>query len=78
MKMTLRISGMTCDHCAVSVERALNRLPNVRAQVSYDTGLATVTGVEMSAADIVDAIAGKGYGATILACDGEPVVGGMI
>lgn len=42
MTTTLRITGMTCDHCARSVERALNALDGVRADVSYADGIARV------------------------------------
>ena len=78
MKLTASVSGMTCDHCAVTIERALNRLPKVTAQVSYETGLATVIGAELRAGDVLDAIAAKGYDAKILACDGDAVFGDMI
>lgn len=31
---TLRITGMTCDHCAQTVQTALNSLPGVHASVT--------------------------------------------
>ncbi|HHO68722.1 MAG TPA: copper chaperone, partial [Gammaproteobacteria bacterium] len=31
--LALRITGMTCQHCADSAEAALNALPGVRATV---------------------------------------------
>ena len=39
---TLQIAGMTCDHCAHSLERALGALPGIEAEVSYPTGTARV------------------------------------
>lgn len=38
----LTISGMTCEHCARTIEDALNTLPSVRAAVSYATHRAEV------------------------------------
>ena len=36
---TLRITGMTCDHCAKSIEGALASVAGVvEAKVSYDEG----------------------------------------
>ncbi len=61
---TLRISGMTCDHCARTVEGALNELPDVVANVSYDEGLARVeSDAEIDAESLVRAVKSKGYGA---------------
>jgi len=40
--LQLRITGMTCDHCAKSTEEALNALAGVKASVSFDEGLAKV------------------------------------
>jgi mercuric reductase len=34
----LRITGMTCGHCARTVEDALNALPGVKAQVFLLSG----------------------------------------
>ncbi|WP_083250680.1 cation transporter [Acidihalobacter aeolianus] len=44
MDATLRINDMTCEHCAVAVRRALDKLEGVSAQVSYAEGLARVEG----------------------------------
>jgi copper chaperone CopZ len=30
--LILRITGMTCDHCARSIEEVLNALPGVRGE----------------------------------------------
>lgn len=40
----IKVSGMTCDACAVSVQKSLEKTKGVkRAEVSSDKGLATVT-----------------------------------
>ena len=61
---TWRISKMTCEHCATTVEGALNALPNVTAKVSYETGLAEVRNVAgVTTEEIRRAVRAKGYGA---------------
>ncbi|MBI1196198.1 MAG: mercury(II) reductase [Gammaproteobacteria bacterium] len=63
---TLRITGMTCDHCASAVEKALTALPGVKAEVSYSEGIARV---ESSAAvdtrRLLETVRAKGYGASL-------------
>lgn len=40
----IKVSGMTCDACAISVQKSLEKAKGVkRADVSSDKGLATVT-----------------------------------
>jgi len=40
----IKVSGMTCEACAVSVQRSLEKVKGVRhAEVSSEKGLATVT-----------------------------------
>ena len=39
---TLRITGMTCKHCARTLEGVLNEISGVAARVSYGEGLAQV------------------------------------
>ncbi|MBI3042957.1 MAG: mercury(II) reductase [Betaproteobacteria bacterium] len=69
---TLRVTGMTCDHCAQTVAKALGKVPGVTAaQVSYAEGTARVDssdGVPESA--LVKAVAGKGYRAELLQARG--------
>ena len=61
--LTLRITGMTCDHCATGIEKALNALPTVEAKVSYETGLAEITfGDEIEHQQLLDTVTAKGYG----------------
>ena len=63
----LRITGMTCDPCARSAEKALNALPGVKASVSYEEGIAQVETVEpLDPEQLVQAVASAGYGAEVL------------
>ena len=41
-RKTIQISGMTCGHCAASVEERLNLIDGVRAEVSMSKGNAVV------------------------------------
>ena len=63
MKKTLTIEGMMCAHCAAHVEKALNALPGVTAQVDLAGKTAVVTG---SAGDeaLKQAVAYAGYQVT--------------
>jgi mercuric reductase len=69
----LQISGMTCDHCASSIEAALNALPGVRASVSYPKARAQlqVSGA-LNTAQLLATIAAKGYQAQLLNSQHEP------
>ncbi|HSB33056.1 MAG TPA: copper ion binding protein [Nitrospirota bacterium] len=43
-KKTLKIQGMTCNHCAMRVSKALKSVPGVQdAQVDLKNGEASVT-----------------------------------
>ncbi len=65
--LELRITGMTCDHCARSVESALNALPGVKARVSYkDTRAEVEAPNDLSPERLVKAVQAKGYGASLL------------
>lgn len=41
-KKTIKISGMTCPHCAATVASALNRIEGVRAEVKLAKGGAKI------------------------------------
>jgi len=43
MNKTMNIEGMMCVHCKANVEKALNAIPGVAAQVDLDAGTAAVT-----------------------------------
>jgi copper chaperone len=62
MKTTLKIEGMSCQHCVMHVKKAIGALPGVsgaevnigRAEVDYDE---SKTGKE----DLKKAVEGAGY-----------------
>ncbi len=63
---TLRITGMTCDHCARGIEAALNALPGVKAHVSYENALAQIEAdSDIKAERLIAAVIAKGYGASL-------------
>ncbi|MHB1676229.1 MAG: mercury(II) reductase [Sulfuriferula sp.] len=64
----LRVTGMTCDHCASSIEKALSAMPGVtKAEVSYAAGSARVeSAADLSAATLISAIKATGYGAELV------------
>jgi copper chaperone CopZ len=68
MKTTrLQISGMTCGHCAQTVEKALRNQTGVRnASVQLDAGAAEVEYEEREVApeQLIAAVAEEGYAAT--------------
>ncbi len=63
MKKTLTIEGMMCAHCAAHVEKALNALPGVTAQVDLAGKTAVVTGSADDEA-LKQAVADAGYQVT--------------
>lgn len=61
---TLRITGMTCDHCARTIEKALNALPGVKARVSFPDAWAKVELRDALPTErLLKAVRAKGYGA---------------
>ncbi len=57
----LAIKGMTCQHCAATVERALSRVPGVeRVRVHYLRKEAEVHG-QVDTQALVEAVEGVGY-----------------
>ena len=66
-RLDLPIEGMTCSSCAVRVEKALNKLDGVVADVNFATERATVT-FDPAAAEpdeLVAAISSTGYSASL-------------
>jgi copper chaperone CopZ len=58
------ISGMTCDHCAAAVNRALKETAGARnATVDLATGRAAVSGVGLDSQQLIDAVKSLGYNA---------------
>lgn len=67
MTISLDITGMTCDHCADSIQQALLAMAGVsRAEVSYPAGSAQIDAVsEVETVALLEAVRAKGYGAEL-------------
>ena len=64
-KITLNVTGMTCQHCVAAVTKALKGVPGVEsAEVSLEQKQAVVTGAPDVQA-MIDAIKEEGYGAEL-------------
>jgi len=64
--VSIKITGMTCDHCAQSAEDALNALEGVTASVSYEQGQAEIENLGVvDNSQLIKAIESKGYGASL-------------
>ena len=60
-QMTLKVDGMTCNHCKMHVEKALRSVNGVEsAQVDLAKGEAMVSG-DANREDLVKAVEGAGY-----------------
>ena len=60
---TLKITGMTCNHCVSTVRRALLEVPGVQAvEVDLAGGTAVVSGEGLDPARLRQAVQGLGYG----------------
>jgi len=72
--LDLKITGMTCAACATRLEKVLGRLPGVEeARVNIATEKAHVRHKEgvVGPADLIAAVEGAGFGATVLTQAGE-------
>ena len=59
---TLEISGMTCDHCARTIDETLRRVPGVvESATHFEEGRARVVAEGVEGAALAGAIAAKGY-----------------
>lgn len=59
--LDLKITGMTCAHCAQAVSKALQGVPGVdKAEVDLVAGAARVHG-QADAATLIDAVREAGY-----------------
>ncbi len=64
---TLLITGMTCDHCAATVEKALTGLSGVDARVSFSNETAQVEFEDgVSTETLLKTVQDAGFGATLL------------
>ncbi|HEY3492788.1 MAG TPA: cation transporter, partial [Solirubrobacterales bacterium] len=72
-QVELPIEGMTCSSCAGRVEKSLNGLDGVEATVNFATERATVNfdPSRIAPEDLVGAVEGVGYAASLPAADGE-------
>lgn len=74
--ITLGISGMTCDHCAVTAQSELNQIPGVSARVSFENSAAEIsTEADVSVNRLLDALSSKGYSGKLLQRDGRAING---
>ncbi|MGI6199660.1 MAG: heavy metal translocating P-type ATPase [Christensenellales bacterium] len=65
MKKILHIAGMSCGHCSARVEKALNGVPGVSAQVDLEKAQAVVTVQgDVPDQDLVTAVTDAGYEVT--------------
>jgi copper chaperone len=65
--ITLRVSGMTCEHCVAAVTKALTGVPGVEAaQVSLERGQAVIAG-EAEGRALIEAVRQEGYDAVLQA-----------
>jgi len=61
-QLTLRVSGMTCNHCEATLEEALNELPGVHARASFSAGSVELSNrQELPVQQLIQAIAKRGY-----------------
>ncbi len=77
---TLKITGMTCDSCAVHVKEALEKVPGVQsAEVSYAKGSARLAiEADTSPDTLTAAVAGLGYRASLADAPVAPAGGGLL
>ena len=69
----LHIGGMTCSSCAVRVEKKLNRLPGVEAEVNYATEIARVSlPEEVTLEQAIATVEATGYKAELPAPSADP------
>lgn len=62
---TLKVTGMTCQHCVSAVTKALEQVPGVTAaNVSLEQGQATVDGAADPSA-LLAAVKEEGYSAEV-------------
>jgi len=70
----VRISGMTCDHCAVKARKAIESQSDIKADVCFDDGLATIeSSCYLDEAAVLDRIHNAGYTARTVDQNGKPL-----
>ena len=65
--ITLKVDGMTCEHCVATISRALAQVPGVErvVEVSLERGEAQVEG-HPDAGQAIAAVVDEGYAARIV------------
>lgn len=64
--LTINIEGMTCNHCKMSVTKALNGVTGVESvEVSVENKNAHVKGSQLNKDEIINAVKNAGYEAVI-------------
>ncbi len=66
-RVELGLTGMTCAACAARIEKVLNRIPGVQANVNFATDVATVRASPATTTvdQLLAAVARAGYGASV-------------
>ena len=64
--ISLKIEGMTCNHCVMAVKNALESVPGTgNVKVDLEKGLATLES-NANTADLISAVEEEGYKASLL------------
>ena len=68
IQLDLSLTGMSCNACAMTIEKGLNKIPSVRASVNFATESARITfsNEQTSSSEIVDTVKSLGYSARLL------------
>ena len=67
-RLELSVQGMTCKHCVMAVEKALQKIPGVqRVLVDLDAATARVEGEGLLPDPLIHAIEEEGYSARLKA-----------
>ncbi|MFZ9644034.1 MAG: cation transporter, partial [Ilumatobacteraceae bacterium] len=67
-QLDLSLTGMSCNACAMTIERGLKKLPSVQASVNYATESARVSfsDKETNTNEIINVVKSLGYNARLL------------
>ena len=62
MKKTMKVEGMSCNHCTARVEKALNAIEGIQAEANLEKGEVYVTMKTEVADDVLkNAVSDAGY-----------------